>query len=97
MNLRAQEWKRWKSNWPRYKRYARLTNQGNCVYNRWACFSCELKVAAGDDGLADDDNLDEEQLLKQVMRLTMKSTKPWCLKSSFFSKGRTGGSMRSPT
>ena len=45
MNLTAHEWERWKSNWVRYKWYARLKDQGNCVFNLWACFSRDLKVA----------------------------------------------------
>ena len=59
MNLTAQEWERWKSNWIRYKRYARLKDQGNCVYNLWANFSRNLEVAAAGGGL-DDENLTED-------------------------------------
>ena len=81
MNLTAQEWERWQSNWVRYKCYTRLTDQGDCVYNLWACFSRDLKVAAADN----------DWLMKHSMKIRSSSRylyrpsgapTPWCLKSS---------------
>ena len=45
MNQIDQEWERWKSIWLRYKRYTRLKEHKNCVYNLWACFSHDLDIA----------------------------------------------------
>ena len=39
MNLTAQEWERWRSSWAWYKHYNGLTDQRNCVYSLWGCFS----------------------------------------------------------
>ena len=35
LKLTAQEWKRWRSSWARYKRYIRLTDQYACMDHRW--------------------------------------------------------------
>ena len=46
MNLTDQQWERRKSNWLRCKRYDKLEEHINCVYNLWACFSHNLDIAA---------------------------------------------------
>ena len=61
------------------------------MHNLWACFSCELKIATGDDGLCDDDDLDEEQFLKRVKRLAVKNTNTLVSQVQFFKLGQDRG------
>ena len=91
-NLTDQEWERWKSNWLRYKCYARLQDHHNCVFNLWASFSHNLDIAAADDGLYNGDPT-KEQILIKVNRLAIKSTNTLVSQVQFFQMGQDRGKL----
>ena len=91
MNLSAQEWDRWMSAWKRYKKYARLVDQADICFNLWSSFSQELEIAAGDDGLGEEEALSEEGFLKRVRRLAVKSTNTLVSQVCFFKLGQDRG------
>ena len=80
-----------------FRRYTRLLDQSNCVYNLWACFSRELEIAGGNNELGDDDDLDEEQFLSRMRRLALQSTNNLVYQVQFFQLGQARGSPWSPT
>ena len=85
MNLTAQEWELWRSRWTGYKRYTGLTDPKDCIYDLRGCFSSrKLDKAAGNNGLDNNADLDEEQFLERARRLAVSL--PGCYVKEVFSK-----------
>ena len=66
-------------------------DQADICFNLWSSFSQELEIAASDDCLGEEDTMSEEEFLRRVRRLVVKSTNTLVSQVHVFKLGQDRG------
>ena len=72
MGISTQEWEYFIGDWRQHKGYCGLTEQKDLVHNLWWCLSAELKRAATDDGVDNDEYNTKVKFLVRLKEIAVK-------------------------